>query len=179
MDELVIRFPASALTGDDTRAHEFEERLNECAPLAFRVAYSVLQHRQDAEDVAQEALLKAFRGLGRLRNRERLRSWLVRITWRLALDRRRGDTRRLARERAAYEATDASRGRDAGRDGEQLWSALEAIPERLRLVLVLAAIFGYEVREVARALGLPEGTVRSRLFLARKALAEALQWPAK
>ena len=50
--------------------------------LVFRVAFGVLRHRQDAEDVAQEALIKAHRSFRQLRDRERFRAWLVRLTWR-------------------------------------------------------------------------------------------------
>src|SRR5215475_15202598 len=77
---------------------EFEARLAESSTLAFRVAYSVLRHRQDAEDVAQEAFVKAYRSYTQLRDRDRFRAWLVRITWRLALDRQRADRRRAVRE---------------------------------------------------------------------------------
>ena len=58
---------------------------------------------------------------------------------------------------------------------ERLWHAIDELPEKLRQSIVLSAIEGYDVREVAQLLGLPEGTVKSRLFLARKALAQRLQ----
>src|SRR5476651_2173171 len=82
---------------------EFETRLVESSTLAFRVAYGVLRHRQDAEDVAQEAFVKAYRRFNQLRDRDRFRAWLVRMTWRLAIDRRRGDKRRAAREEVAQD----------------------------------------------------------------------------
>src|SRR2546421_197422 len=72
-------------TQADTR-REFEEHLAECGPLAYRVARGVLRNTADAEDVAQEALLRAYRKFDRLRDRNRFRAWLVRITFRLALD---------------------------------------------------------------------------------------------
>src|SRR5579862_6444463 len=77
---------------------EFEERLAECGPLAFRVARGVLRNTADAEDVAQEALLRAYRRFERLRDRNSFRAWLVRITFRLALDRARSANRREQRE---------------------------------------------------------------------------------
>src|SRR5499426_1243732 len=86
---------------DEALEREFEARLVESSTLAFRVAYSVLRQRQDAEDVAQEAFAKAYRSFRQLRDRERFRAWLVRMTWRLAIDHRRGDRRRSARELAA------------------------------------------------------------------------------
>src|SRR5437763_10742576 len=79
-------------TQADTR-REFEERLAECGPLAYRVARGVLRNTADAEDVAQEARLCAYRKFDRLRARNRGRGWLVRITVRLALGRLRSRER--------------------------------------------------------------------------------------
>src|SRR4249919_22021 len=98
MHELVGRLASSAVEVDQELEREFEVRLTESSTLAFRVAYSVLRHREDAEDVAQDAFAKAYRTFHQLRDRERFRAWLVRMTWRLALDRRRADKRREARE---------------------------------------------------------------------------------
>jgi len=58
---------------------------------------------------------------------------------------------------------------------EQLWRAIDALPEKLRIAIVLSAIEGHDMRTVATLLGLPEGTVKSRLFLARKGLARSLR----
>src|SRR5262245_2320879 len=77
---------------------EFEVRLAESSTLAFRVAYGVLRNREDAEDVAQEALAKAYQNFRKLRERDRFRAWLVRIAWRLAIDRQRAERRRVTRE---------------------------------------------------------------------------------
>jgi len=155
----------------------FELALVETSALAFRVAYSVLRHRQDAEDVAQEALVKAHRSFQQLRDRQRFRAWLVRMTWRLAIDRRRSDLRRTARE-----ATHAREQRFATRSDESvveeraaaLWRAIDELPEKLRVVIVLASMEGHDTAEVARLLELPVGTVKSRLFLARTRLKEKL-----
>src|SRR4030088_3040388 len=84
-----------------TQAHTrrgFEERLAECGPLAYRGARGVLRNTADAEDVAQEALLRAYRKFDRLRDRNRFRAWLVRIAFRLALDRLRSAKRREQRD---------------------------------------------------------------------------------
>src|SRR5687768_6750691 len=168
----------AAAQGQGGLAQEFEERLRDSGTLAFRVAFAVLRHREDAEDVAQESIARAYRSFSQLRNRERFRAWLVRMTWRMALDRRRGDRRRLEREQIAVpegppsaEALALERQRAAG-----LWNAIDTLPEKLRLVVVLSGIEGHDTREVAALLRIPEGTVRSRLFLARKSLAEKLQW---
>src|SRR5260370_34810657 len=104
MQELVLVQPggisesesAREATQADTR-REFEERLAESGPLAYRVARGVLRNTAEAEDVAQEALLRAYRQFDRLRDRNRFRAWLGRISFRLALDRFRSGKRREQR----------------------------------------------------------------------------------
>ena len=157
--------------------HEFEQRLGESSALAFRVAYSVLRQRQDAEDVAQEALVRAYQNLASLRDRERFRAWLVRICWRMAIDHRRSGQRRERREQAAAvdEQADAEDLAAASEFRERMWRAIDALPDALRVVVVLGGIEGYQMNELAALLELPEGTVKSRLFHARKQLAKALR----
>ena len=179
MHELVGRLASGVVEVDRELEREFEVRLAESSTLAFRVAYSVLRHREDAEDVAQEAFGRAFRAFHQLRDRERFRAWLVRMTWRLALDRRRSDRRREAREVAHAGtlpiATDARRADETLR-ARELWRAIDALPDKLRIAIVLASIEGHDLAEVASLLRLPIGTVKSRLFLARRRLKEQLQW---
>ena len=194
MHERAERLAGPLVTANREIEHDFEARLGDSATLAFRVAYSVLRHREDAEDVTQEAFAKAYRGFGQLRDRDRFRAWIVRITWRMALDRQRSNRRRIARE-AADDSVGAGlfwpeRSRrqtrpqreaadeiiDARERAERLWSAIEALPEKLRLVVVLAGIEGHDLKEVGALLDVPEGTVKSRLFLARKQLKERLSW---
>src|SRR6185503_1925972 len=87
MNEWAGGFPGTLVSDDTAFDVEFEERLRDSRTLAFRVAYGVLRQREDAEDVAQEAFARAFRHFPRLRDRERFRAWLVRTSWRLAIDR--------------------------------------------------------------------------------------------
>ncbi|MCG6921559.1 MAG: RNA polymerase sigma factor [Acidobacteria bacterium] len=157
---------------------EFEERLKDSGAIAFRVAYGVLRHREDAEDVAQEALARAYQGFRQMRDRGRFRSWLVRICWRLALDHQRAATRRVRREQESPVTSGPSDLEPAPCDNEfraRLWEAVAALPEKLRLVVVLAGIQGHDLKEVGELLGVPHGTVRSRMHAARKRLAEALR----
>ncbi len=164
---------------EDDVGREFETRLAESSTLAFRVAFAVLRHRQDAEDVAQEAFVKAYRCFRQLRDRDRFRAWLVRLTWRLALDRQRSNRRRAVRELEHAVPTPAASAADTVVTRErtaQLWQAIDRLSDKLRVVTILAAIEGHDTREVAVLLNLPEGTVKSRLFLARRQLKEQLQW---
>jgi RNA polymerase sigma-70 factor (ECF subfamily) len=100
------------------------------------------------------------------------------MTWRLAIDRWRSDRRRQAREQAAFVPPPGATAEDVAASNERtarLWQAIDSLPEKLRIVIVLGAIHGHDVREVAQLLDVPEGTVKSRLFLARKGLAQRLQ----
>ena len=157
---------------------EFEERLAECGPLAFRVARGVLRNGADAEDVAQEALLRAYRRFERLRNRNSFRAWLVRITFRLALDRARSANRREQRETQWARQRPPDTTEDLAASSEfqtHLNRAIAELSPKRRLVLLLAAMEEHPLDDVAQMLGLPIGTVKSRLFAAKKQLAEKLQ----
>ena len=178
-------------------ARDFEARLVESSTLAVRVAYSVLRNREDAEDVAQEAFAKAYRSFHQLRDRERFRAWLVRMTWRMALDRQRANRRRMTREDRAREdkadlwlppsggrrpdlvEADLQAGLEARERAKHLWQAIDGLSEKLRIVIVLAGIQEHDIKEVAALLDLPEGTVKSRLFSARQQLKDALSWMAQ
>ena len=188
MQELVL-VQAGRTVGDeleqraaqaDTR-REFEERLAECGPLAYRVARGVLRNTADAEDVAQEALLRAYSKFDRLRDRNRFRAWLVRIAFRLALDRLRSGKRRELRDTLWSQPERQPPGttaEDLAVSNEfqaHLESALAELPEKLRLVLLLAAMEGHTIDEIASMLGISTGTVKSRIFYARRQLAEKLQ----
>jgi RNA polymerase sigma-70 factor (ECF subfamily) len=165
------------VTAEDALEREFGERLRESSSLAFRVAYGVLRHREDAEDVAQDAFVRAHHRIAQLRDREAFRAWLVRMTWRLAIDRLRSDKRRGIRETAVASepGVTAEELASAQERAGRLWAAIDELPEKLRIAIVLASIEGHDVAEVARLLEIPAGTVKSRLFLARQQLAEKLQ----
>jgi RNA polymerase sigma-70 factor (ECF subfamily) len=178
MNEWAGAFVDGLVTVDEELEALFEAHLRDSSPLVFRVAYGVLRHRQDAEDVAQEAFARAYRKIGQLRDRDRFRAWLVRMTWRVAIDRWRAERRRILREESALTLA-ASRTTEEDAEAHErallLWRAIDGLPEKLRVVVVLAAIEEHDAREVARLLEVPEGTVKSRLFKARKRLAEALR----
>lgn len=170
--------PLLVVTSTENLDQEFETRLKESSTLAFRVAYSVVRQREDAEDVAQEAFARAYRSFQALRDRERFRAWLVRMTWRLAIDRYRANRRRAAYEQTVDFPSDPQVDPDVeARDRRaHLWAAIDRLPESQRIVTVLAAIEGYDLKEVSRLLGVPEGTIKWRLFAARKTLQEKLRW---
>jgi RNA polymerase sigma-70 factor, ECF subfamily len=180
MQEYIYRLPGALTEVADELDREFERLLVESSTLAFRVAYGVLRQREDAEDVAQEAFIKAHRNFRRLRDRTRFRAWLVRLTWRLALDRQRTNRRRAHRDtehsRLMPPVTTSGDPAVVTERVNHVWRAIDALPEKLRLPLVLFGIDGHDIGEVARLLGVPEGTVKSRLFYARERMKESLKW---
>jgi len=172
---------AGTMSLDPALEREFAERVSDSSTLAFRVALSVLRRREDAEDVAQDAFLRAHRSFAAIRDRDRFRAWLVRTAFRLALDRIRGEKRRARREDAVAMApgshADSAEAHAVRRElRAHVAEAVAALPESLRLVTVLVAIEEQDLASVARLLELPEGTVKSRLHRARKELAERLRW---
>src|SRR5689334_6269678 len=85
----IVKFRADESDAD----REFERAVRDAADLAVRVAYGVLRQREDAEEVAQEAFARAYSRFASLRDREHFRAWIVRVTWRVAIDRWRSDRR--------------------------------------------------------------------------------------
>ena len=158
----------------------FGERVAENQRRVFQIAYSVLGNSADAEDAAQEAFLRAYQKFASLREAEKFRAWVNRIVFRLALNRQRGYRRRLARD-TAWQRTETPVMVDGARDAEQLVMLdrlrreIERLPEKLRAVLQLSMVEEMEAADVGAVLGIPAGTVRSRLHAARKLLLEVMK----
>jgi RNA polymerase sigma-70 factor (ECF subfamily) len=177
MPELADSVPRLLVGGVRAIDLEFEVRLKDSSGLAMRVAFSVVRNRQDAEDVAQEAFARAYRRFGQLRDRDAFRAWLVRMTWRLALDHHRSNRRRDAREQVPVDSPPIPNGEQLAIESDRarrLWTAIDQLPDVLRLTLVLASIKEHSIKEVAHLTGAPEGTVKSRVFDAKKLLKEML-----
>jgi RNA polymerase sigma-70 factor (ECF subfamily) len=158
----------------------FGERIAENQRRVFQIAYSVLGNSADAEDAAQEAFLLAYQKFAALREAEKFRAWVNRIVFRLALNRRRGYRRRLVRDTTwQIEVTPAMV--DGAEVAEQrvmldrLRREIERLPEKFRSVLQLSIVEEMEAGDVGAVLGIPAGTVRSRLHTARKLLLEVMK----
>jgi RNA polymerase sigma-70 factor, ECF subfamily len=158
----------------------FGERIAENQRRVFQIAYGVLGNAADAEDVAQEAFLRAYQKFASLREAEKFRAWVNRIVFRLALNRQRGYRRRLVRD-TAWQITEIRAMVDGAKDAEQrvmlerLRSEIERLPQKLRSALQLSLVEEMDAADVGAALGIPEGTVRSRLHTARKLLLEVMK----
>lgn len=158
----------------------FGQRIAENQRRVFQIAYSVLGNSADAEDVSQEAFLRAYQKFDGLREAEKFRAWVNRIVFRLALNRKRGHRRRLARD-SAWQGMETQPVVDGVKQAEhqvmldRLRKEVDRLPEKLRSVLQLSLVEEMEPTDVGAVLGIPAGTVRSRLHTARKLLLEVMQ----
>ncbi len=156
----------------------------------YRTAWSILRNTAEAEDVVQEAYLKAFGAIDRFGGRSSLSTWLTRIVINEALSRRRTierRTRRLAEQSITVmeDYRDRLMGGQAAQPSPEsalarrqaarlLETAIADLPESFRLVFVLRAIEGVSVEDTAEALGVRPETVKTRLLRARRRLQQAL-----
>ena len=162
-------------------APAFEELVMTYQHRVFGVALRMLGNAAEAEEVAQEAFVRAHRALGDFRGDAKLSTWLYAITSRLCLNRLATGERRLTRqgEEALLRLSDAGPRPDAALERRELESALgraiAELPEDRRIVVVLRDIEGLSYEEIAQVLELELGTVRSRLHRARADLKEKLE----
>lgn len=174
MDNLIARTDAEECeAGFGARVAENQRRV-------FHIAYGVLGTRADAEDVAQETFLRAYQKFSSLRESEKFKAWVNRIAFRLALNRQRGMRRRLTRD-TAWHAHGPAGEVDGLQNAEErvlverLRNEIDGLPEKLRSVLQLSIVEDMDAADVGVVLGIPAGTVRSRLHAARKLLLEAMK----
>jgi RNA polymerase sigma-70 factor (ECF subfamily) len=159
-----------------------EQAVREHSRLVHRVAFAVLRNHHDAEDVTQEVFLRVLRLRRELRGVENPKTWLSRIAFRVALDRRPRRSQ-LSLDDESGGATLASV-RSTGPGADELASSsqiqallgkvIAGLPDDLRHVIQLSTIEELNSAEVAILLGVPEGTVRTRLMRARRVLRETL-----
>jgi len=160
--------------------HAYEELVHAHQGIAFRTAYVVAGNAGDAEDAAQEGFVKAWRALGRFREGAPFRPWLLRIVANEARNRRRSAGRRahLALRAATEQPSgDAAPSPEAAvlsaEQRETLLAAVNELPEDQRSVISLRYFVGLSEHEVAEALDLPQGTVKSRTSRALERLRES------
>ena len=162
----------------DPRA--FEQLVIAYQHRVFGVALRMLRNRGEAEEIAQEVFLRVHRAVGDFRGEAKLSTWLYAITSRLCLNRLASGERRMAREgeesleRLRADADPAAHA-ERGELEAALQRAITELPEERRVVVVLRDFEGLSYEEIAAALDLPLGTVRSRLHRARTDLKEKLE----
>ena len=161
---------------DETHeARDFEHKVHAFHRLVFHIAFAVLRDRADAEEIVQDTFFRAYRKLSALRDPQKFRAWVARMGYRLALNHSRAADRARRRdtswfEMAAPPALSVERLVTQSELRGRLRDEIDQLPKKLRTVLILSAVQELDTRDVAIVLRIPEGTVRSRLHLARKAL---------
>jgi RNA polymerase sigma-70 factor (ECF subfamily) len=155
----------------------------------MRLVSRLVRDQAEAEDVVQEAFIKAYRALPQFRGESAFYTWLYRIGINtaknyLVTQGRRAPTSTETNAEEAETFDDADQLRDINTPESMLATkqiaatvnvAMEALPEELRVAISLREIEGLSYDEIAEAMGCPIGTVRSRIFRAREAIAEKLR----
>lgn len=156
----------------------------------FNGIHRMVSQREDAEDLAQEAFVKAFRALGGFQGRSSFYTWLYSIAVNLVISHRRktGSARHLNPLSFQGGSDDEGRGLDVADDVErpdhaaerremkqQVERAIAQLEDEFRTVIVMRDIEGFDYQTIAEVLGCPAGTVKSRLHRARLALRDQMK----
>ena len=167
---------------------DFEAAAQEHRSFLLQIAVASTRNPTDAEDIVQEALMRGYRGIKRFRGDCPIRIWMSRIVVRVAINHHRSLARRLKRwvffgdlqsvhhdgSVQEFEPIDPLGlfDREAILD---MRKHVNRLPDEFRMPLVMLAVDGMTIPEIANILEIPEGTVKSRIFYARKRLKESLQ----
>lgn len=163
----------------ESAAEAIEVLVNQHAALVYRLAYSVLRNHHDAEDATQDCFLRVWKWRDRLDQVRNPKTWLARIAWTAALDRRSRRPPFARAEDAAGDDVlaslpDEGLPTDVQLAGEQLCQLLEqmiaGLPEDLRQPLELSTVQELNSTEIAEIMGIPVNSVRTRLLRARRLL---------
>ena len=144
----------------------FIAEIEACSGMMYRVAWSILRNDADCEDALQDAALKAWEKRNRLREERYFRSWITRILINACYDTQRKRRRIVLLDEMPEQA--------AASPDPALAMALEAIPEKLRLPLVLCYSEGMTYEEAASALRIPVSTLRGRIHRGKNELRKEL-----
>ncbi|MTK13361.1 MAG: sigma-70 family RNA polymerase sigma factor [Clostridiaceae bacterium] len=143
----------------------FVDKVLEVESTLYHISKSILIHDEDCEDAVQAAILKAYDKLGTLKKEEYFKTWLVRILINECYSLKRKECSMVSYEEY-FEFAKA----DDKKDYSELYLAIQKLPERIRITIVLYYAEGYSVEEIKQILKIPAGTVKSRLAKGRKLL---------
>ena len=142
---------------------------HELLPAVYRVAYTYMKNSYDSEDAAQEAFLRLASSSRSFEDRRQVKAWLVVTVANVCKDMLR------RRHRQDLNLDDYPELPEPRRDGDELLWAIRELPDKFKAALYLYYYEGYTVKEIARAAGQSEGTVKSWLHRARKLLKRSLE----
>ena len=158
--------------------HSFEDELTAMLPRLRRFAHALSRNGADADDLTQATVERALRSRAQWAPETRLDSWLYRIMRNLWIDTLRSRARRedlhAPVEEAETHGADPRSGLEAAIDLRKAMNAMQKLPDEQREIVALILIEGFGYRECSEILGLPIGTVSSRLVRGRNALLQMM-----
>jgi RNA polymerase sigma-70 factor (ECF subfamily) len=157
----------------------FRRIYDEVFPIVLRVVWRVTNDQEVAEELAHDAFIKLYERIDHFPDADQAKYWLIRVAKNHALN----HVKRRQRERRAYErvlaqpVTPPPTGEDQlirGETSVEVQEALQKLPEKLRVILIMKEYTELNYKEIAKALGITEANVKVRVFRARQKLAEIL-----
>ncbi len=175
-DDSFERRAIAAMKNGDASAYDY--LVSKYMKRVVSIAWGIVRNAHDAEDLAQEAFVKAYQTIGRFKSGQPFGPWIYRIVTNLALDvvkhRKRFRHEELRDVEPAARRDDADLPARSSEISSRIDSAIESLPEMQRIVARLYLVEEFGHAEIAEMIGLSEGTVRSHLSLARGKLKERL-----
>lgn len=154
----------------ETQKERFANAVTEYQADMYRVCRALLENNADAEDAVSEAVLRAWAAFGNLRDYNSLKSWLIKIAVNCAYEHRRKSSRLVYQGDLEPLAGTVTEARDLG-----LWDIIMRLPDEFRAVTVMYYFEDMPTGDIAKALKVRTGTVRSRLARAREMLRKVLE----
>jgi RNA polymerase sigma-70 factor (ECF subfamily) len=164
---------------DERNESFFDEVYEKVFPIVYRIVYKITGRSDVSEDLCQEAFIKYHQRMNSIPDAEQAKFWLIRVSKNLALNYQK----RKGRERKAYQKIlkEPSRPVDTGEvealkkeASAAVKAALEKLPEKLRVVMILKEYSNLNYKEIASTLGISEGNVKVRVYRAREYLLKLL-----
>ncbi|MBQ7133842.1 MAG: sigma-70 family RNA polymerase sigma factor [Ruminococcus sp.] len=149
----------------------FETLVCESKDTMYRVSMSMLKNEQNALDCVSDAILKAYENLHKLRQEEYFKTWLIRIL----INECKKTAKKSSKTIFSDEVLKDVQSRDNPYLSVEIGEAINSLPEKIRLVIIMFYIEEYSIKEIKLALNIPEGTVKSRLNKGRILLKEQLK----
>ena len=152
--------------------NKFEQLVRESQDTMYRISMSMLKNEHDAQDCVHDAILKAYENLHKLKKEEYFKTWMIRILI--------NECKRVLKNKHRSEFVDDLKlpeitSRDNPYLSIEVGCAIDSLPAKIRLVVIMFYIEDYSIKEIKRVLNIPEGTVKSRLNKGRALLKEQLE----
>ena len=150
-------------------AELFQAEARRIEKLLFRIAWSYLDNDQDVEDAVQDALIKAWEKRNSLRDIRQFKPWMTRI-----LSNQCKDMLRKRKRWSFFPLEEDTAQVEMPETGSAVLEAMKKLKPELRIVMTLHFVDGYSIQEMTEALGIPSGTIKTRMRNARKQLGRTL-----